>query len=90
MPGLVEAPAEEHWRRMLKVAFVAAFLGGLFLLVAAAARWKVVSEPEQEPTAGRIGIDSRRVKSAARVTAIAFGLSAVAAISAVLDGFFKF
>ena len=57
----------------------------MFLIAAAAAWWKVVKEPEQEPTAGRIGVDSRRVKAAARITAVAFVLSGVAAIIAVLD-----
>jgi hypothetical protein len=74
---------------MREAAYIAAFFAGLFLLVAAAAWWRVVREPEQEPTAGRIEIDSRRVRSAAMATAIAFGLSAVAAIAAVLDWIFR-
>ena len=62
-----------------------ALCGALFLIAAAAAWWKVVNEPEQEPMEGRIGVDSRRVKAAARMTAVAFVLSGVAAILAVLD-----
>ena len=62
-----------------------ALCGALFLIAAAAAWWKVVNEPEQEPTDGRVGVDSKRVKAAARITAVAFLLSGVAAIVAVLD-----
>ena len=62
-----------------------ALFSALFLIGAAAAWWKVVNEPEAEPTAGRTGVDSRRVKAAARITAVAFVLSGLAAILAVLD-----
>ena len=62
-----------------------AVCGALFLIAAAGSWWKVVSEPEQEPTEGRVGVDSKRVKAAARMTAVAFLFSAVAAILAVLD-----
>ena len=62
-----------------------ALCGALFLIAAAAAWWKVVSEPEEEPTKGRDGVDSKRVKAAARITAVAFLLSGLAAIVAVLD-----
>ena len=62
-----------------------ALCGALFLIAAAVAWWKVVNEAEQEPTAGRIGVDSQRVKAAARITAVAFVLSGLAAIIAILD-----
>ena len=62
-----------------------ALCGALFLIAAAVAWWKVVSQPEEEPTTGRVGIDSLRVKAAARITAVAFVLSGLAAIFAVLD-----
>lgn len=74
---------------MRDISLVVAFLAALTLLAAAAAWWKVVSEPEQEPSEGRVGIDSQRVKSAAKATAIAFCLSGVAAILAVLDWFVR-
>ena len=74
---------------MREVSYVVAFFGAIFLLAAAAAWWKVVSEPEREPTEKRVEIDSRRVRSAAKATAIAFCLSGVAAILAVLDWFFR-
>ena len=64
---------------------IVALCGALFLIAAAGAWWKVVSEPEHEPTAGRDGVDSRRVKAEARITAVAFLLSGLAAIIAVLD-----
>ena len=74
---------------MQQVAYIAAFFAALFLLVAGAAWWKVVRETEQESTVGRVEIDSRRVRSAAMATAIAFGLSGLAAIAAVLDWFLR-
>ena len=72
---------------MRELSYVTALLGGLLLLAAAVAWWRVVREPEQEPTEGRIGIDSRRVKDAARMTAAAFAVSGIAAILAVVDWF---
>ena len=74
---------------MRELSYIVALFSGVFLLAAATAWWRVVREPEQEATAGRIGIDSRRVKSAARTTAIAFALSGVAAILAVVDWFVR-
>ncbi len=55
---------------MLEASYVVAFLGALVLLAAAAAWWKVVREPEDEPTAGRVGLHSHRVKSAAMATSL--------------------
>lgn len=78
-----------HVRAMRALGILVALCGALFLIAAAGAWWKVVSEPEQEPTAGRVGVDSKRVKSAARFTAIAFVLSGLAAIIAVLDWFVR-
>ena len=73
---------------MREVSYVVAFFGALFLLAAAAAWWKVVSETEEESAVGRPG-HSQRVKSAARATAIAFALSGIAAIVAVVDWFMR-
>ena len=70
---------------MRVISSLVALCGALFLIAAAVAWWKVVNEPEQEPTAGRVVVDSKRVKAAARITAVAFVLSGVAAILALLD-----
>ena len=64
---------------------ILALCGALTLIAAAYAWWRVVNEPEPEPTAGRDGVDSQRVKAAARMTAAAFLVSGLAAIVAVLD-----
>ena len=75
---------------MYDASYIVAFFGALFLLAAAAAWWKIARDPkEKEAAAAHIGIDSRRVKSAAVATAIAFGLSGVAAILAVLGWFLR-
>ena len=74
---------------MRSLSYVIALFSAFFLLAAAAAWWKVVNETEEEPTAGRVGVHSRRVKSAALATAIAFGLSGVAALLAVVDWFMR-
>ena len=75
---------------MREISYVIAFFGAVSLLAAAAAWWKVVSETEEEPIAGRVGVHSQRVKSAARVTAIALALSGLAAIVAVVGWFVRF
>ena len=75
---------------MREISYVIAFFSAVSLLAAAAAWWKVVSETEEEPTAGRVGIHSQRVKSAAKLTAIAFGLSGAAALVAVVGFFVRF
>ncbi len=74
---------------MREASYAIAFFGGLLLLAAASAWWKVVSETEEEPTEGRVGVHSKRVKDAARLTAIAFALSGLAAILAVVDWFMR-
>ena len=74
---------------MREASYVIAFFGGLVLLAAAWAWWQVVSETEEEPTEGRVGVHSKRVKGAARATAIAFALSGIAAIVAVVDWFMR-
>lgn len=72
---------------MRDFSYLVGFLAALFLLVAAAAWWRIVREPEDEPTEGRVGIHSRRVKAAAAATAIAFALSGIAAMLAVVGWF---
>ena len=70
---------------MREISYILALLAGVFLIAAAISWWRVVREPEQEATEGRVGIDSRRVKSAGKTTAIAFALSGLAAIVAVVS-----
>lgn len=74
---------------MREISYVLAFSAAVLMLAAAAAWWRVVQEPEQEPTEGRVGIDSRRVKAAAKATSIAFLLSGAAALLAVIDWFVR-
>lgn len=74
---------------MREISYVVAFFGAVLLLAAAGAWWKIVREPEQDSTGAPRGIDSRSVRSAAKATAIAFCLSGVAAILAVLDWFLR-
>ena len=74
---------------MRDISYFIGFFGALFLLAAAFAWWKVVTETEQEPTSGRVQVDSRRVRSAAVATSIALGLSGLAAILAIVDWFLR-
>lgn len=68
---------------MTELSYVLALLGGLFLLAAAAVWWRVYREAS-EAEARAAGIDSRLMGSAAMLTSIAFGLSGVAAILAIV------
>jgi len=73
---------------LLQLVYIFSFLGAVFLLVAAAAWWKIARTPEkEEAVAGHPLLDSRRVRTAAMTTAIAFCLSGVAAILAIIDLF---
>jgi len=73
---------------MLQAVYIFAFLGAVFLLVAAAAWWKIARTPEkEEAVAGHPLLDSRRVRTAAMTTAVAFCLSGVAAILAIVNLF---
>jgi hypothetical protein len=74
---------------MRELSYVIAFFAAIFLLAAAAAWWRVISEPETEASEGRVEIDSQRVRAAARATAIALGLSGVAALVAVIGWFIR-
>lgn len=78
-----------HCYPMLQIAYAFAFFGAAFLLVAAAAWWKIARTPEKEEAIAvhSFLLDSRRVRSAAMATAVAFGLSGIAAILAILGMF---
>lgn len=69
---------------MRDISLIFAFLGAILFLIAAAAWWRVAREPEQRAEPG-VELDSRSVKSAAKATSFAFGLSGIAAILAVAD-----
>jgi hypothetical protein len=69
-----------------ELSYVVALGGGLFLLSAAAVWWRVYTEAS-EAKAREAGIDSRLLGSAAILTSVAFGLTGVAAILAVIGWF---
>lgn len=68
---------------MRAASYVVALFSALFLIAAAVAWWNVVRQSDDEGAADRLELHLRRVKSAAGLTAIALGLSGVAAIMAV-------
>ena len=71
---------------MREISYVVALFGGLFLLAAGAAWWRVYSSA-REARAREAGIDTRLFGSAAMLTAMAFGLTGIAAILAVAGWF---
>ena len=71
---------------MKEVSYVVALLGGVFLLAAGAAWWRVYTSA-REARAREAGIDTRLFGSAAMLTAVAFGVSGIAAILAVVRWF---
>jgi hypothetical protein len=71
---------------MREVSYLVGLLGGLFLLAAGAAWWRVYSSA-REARAREAGIDTRLFGSAAMLTALAFGTSGLAAILAVVSWF---
>lgn len=73
---------------MREVSYVVGLLGGLFLLTAAAAWWRVYTKTS-EAEAREAGIDTRLFRSAAMLTSIAFGVSGLAAILAVVSWFLR-
>jgi hypothetical protein len=72
---------------MLLIVHVLAFFGAVALAAAAVAWWKVVRYPSRGAGQERADLDLRRVESAARITAIAFGVCALAALFGVADWF---
>jgi hypothetical protein len=72
---------------MLLVLHVVAFFGALVLFAAAIAWWKVIRFPTDQAEPGGHNLDLRRIETAARTTAIAFGLCAVAGLMAVAAWF---
>ena len=73
---------------MREVSYVVALVGGLFLLAAAAVWWRVYSET-REARARAAGIDTGLFRSAAMLTSVAFGISGLAAVLAVVSWFIR-
>ena len=71
---------------MRDVSYLLGLLGGLFLLAAATVWWRVYSSASEEEARGA-GIDTRLFRSAAMLTSLAFGVSGLAAILAVVGWF---
>ena len=69
------------------ISYVVAFFAALFLFTTAVAWSKIYRDPGGDLTVG--GLDSKRVRSAARLTAISFGLCGLAALFAVIDWFLR-
>ena len=74
---------------MRDISYVVAFFAALFLFTAAAAWWKIYRDPKDDLTVGGTQLDPKRMRSAARITAGAFGLCGLAAFLAVLDWFLR-
>ena len=71
---------------MREVSYAVALVGGLFLLAAAAVWWRVYTEAA-EARSREAGVDSRLFGSAAMLTSVAFGVTGIAAILAVVSWF---
>ena len=69
---------------MREVSYILAFAGGLLLLAAAIVWWRVYTEA-REAKARAAGIDSHLFHSAAMLTSVAFAVTGVAAIVAVVS-----
>ncbi len=69
---------------MRDVSHVVAIIGALFLAVAGFAWWRIVQEPNQEPPTEK---NIKRGNSAAMVIVVAFLLSALAAVVAIVGWF---
>jgi len=69
---------------MRDASYFIALFGVLFLAVAAVGWWRIVRKPDEKPPTES---DSRRTNSAGMVIAIAFLLSATAAVFAIVGWF---
>ncbi|HUG46720.1 MAG TPA: hypothetical protein VMK31_09470 [Sphingomicrobium sp.] len=69
---------------MRDVSYVVALFGVLFLIAAAFAWWRIYQKPAEKPPTAK---DSKRADSAAMFIIVAFLLTALAAILAVLRWF---
>ena len=69
---------------MQNISYIITLLGALVLLASGAAWWSALRHRDLAPISGRFEQDTRRANSAAIATVAAFGLSAVAAILAMM------
>jgi uncharacterized membrane protein len=69
---------------MRDASYIVALMGSFVLLAAIAAWWNILRQPQLDPAAGYLDQDTSRTNSAAIATEVAFGLSAVAAILAII------
>ena len=68
---------------MRDASYIVALIGTFVLLAAVAAWWNILRHPQLVPATGRLELDSR-ANSAAIATLAALGISAVAAILAII------
>ncbi len=73
---------------MRELSYLVALVGGLFLIAAAAIWWRVYSDAG-EASSREAGIDTRLLRSAAMLTSLAFGITGLAAILAVVSWFLR-
>ena len=73
---------------MRELSDLVALVGGLFLIAAAAVWWRVYSNAD-EADSREAGIDTRLLRSAAMLTSLAFGITGLAAILAVVSWFLR-
>ena len=73
---------------MREVSYLVALVGGLFLIAAAAVWWRVYTDAG-ETKAREAGIDTRLLRSAAMLTSLAFAITGLAAILAVVGWFLR-
>lgn len=69
---------------MRDTSYIVGIIGALFLTVAALAWWRIARKPDREPPTEK---NIKRGNSAAMVIVVAFLLSALAAVVAVLGWF---
>lgn len=73
---------------MREISYLIALVGGLFLIAAGAVWWRVYTETAEAEARAK-GIDTRLLRSAAMLTALALGISGVAGVLAVVSWFLR-
>lgn len=95
-----DVPSQQALRRLVvrtpvakchvvrEFSYIVGLAGGVFLIAAAAVWWRVYSETA-EAEARAEGVETRLLRSAAMLTALALGVSGLAAILAVVGWFLR-